>query len=40
MLETGPTFMLDRDQTPGDATRVELPHPEIFAAIGAGRTGC
>lgn len=33
MLETGTTFILDRDPTPGDATRVELPHREIFAAI-------
>ncbi len=33
MLETGSTFTLDRDPTPGDVTRVELPHREIFAAI-------
>src|SRR3546814_8588529 len=25
MLETGTIFVLDRDSTPGDATRVELP---------------
>jgi len=36
MLETGATFTLDRDKTPGDATRVELPHKEIFEAIEAG----
>lgn len=36
MLETGATFTLDRDSTPGDATRVELPHKEIFAAIEPG----
>ena len=36
MLETGSTFVLDRDPTPGDATRVELPHKEIFAAIEPG----
>ena len=36
MLETGSTFILDRDPTPGDATRVELPHKEIFAAIEPG----
>ncbi len=30
------TFILDRDPTPGDATRVELPHKEIFAAIEPG----
>ncbi len=35
-LETGSTFVLDRDPTPGDATRVELPHDEIFAAIEPG----
>ncbi len=32
MLETGQQFTLDRDTTPGDATRVELPHREIFEA--------
>ncbi len=36
VLETGSTFMLDRDKTPGDSTRVELPHDEIFAAIEPG----
>ena len=35
-LLTGATFVLDRDATPGDATRVELPHREIFAAIEPG----
>ncbi|MDR6128918.1 pyruvate kinase [Sphingomonas sp. SORGH_AS802] len=35
-LVTGSTFVLDRDPTPGDATRAELPHREIFAAIEAG----
>ena len=33
VLEKGTTFILDRDATPGDATRVELPHREIFEAI-------
>ncbi|MGN7158488.1 pyruvate kinase [Sphingomonas sp. SAFR-052] len=33
MLETGQRFTLDRSSEPGDATRVELPHQEIFAAI-------
>jgi pyruvate kinase len=33
MLETGQQFILDRSSEPGDATRVELPHDEIFAAI-------
>ncbi|MEG3180546.1 pyruvate kinase [Sphingomonas sp. LT1P40] len=36
MLETGTTFILDRDKTPGDATRVELPHREIFEAVTDG----
>jgi pyruvate kinase len=29
-------FRLDLDETPGDAHRVCLPHPEIFAALGVG----
>ena len=33
MLEAGQRFTLDRSSEPGDATRVEMPHPEIFAAI-------
>ncbi len=33
ILEPGQTFVLDRSPEPGDATRVELPHREIFAAI-------
>ncbi len=36
LLETGATFRLDRDPTPGDATRVELPHREIFEAVAEG----
>jgi pyruvate kinase len=36
MLEAGTTFILDHDATPGDATRVRLPHREIFAAIEPG----
>ena len=35
-LESGVTFVLDHDATPGDATRVRLPHREIFAAIEPG----
>jgi pyruvate kinase len=35
-LVTGNSFTLDRDTTPGDATRVELPHREIFEAIEPG----
>src|SRR3546814_13445817 len=29
----GASFVLDTDKTPGDATRVHLPHPELFAAL-------
>jgi pyruvate kinase len=36
MLETGQPFVLDRSKIPGDATRVELPHKEIFAALEVG----
>ena len=36
VLVTGSTFVLDRSTVPGDATRVELPHDEIFQAIEAG----
>ncbi|WP_066482593.1 MULTISPECIES: pyruvate kinase [unclassified Sphingomonas] len=36
MLERGQTFVLDRDKTPGDAQRVELPHREIFEGIENG----
>ncbi|AJP73952.1 pyruvate kinase [Sphingomonas hengshuiensis] len=32
ILRTGHEFILDRDPTPGDETRVELPHREIFEA--------
>ncbi|MFW2831014.1 pyruvate kinase [Sphingomonas sp. ID0503] len=35
-LQTGERFTLDRDTTPGDVSRVELPHPEIFAALTPG----
>ena len=35
-LHTGDTFRLDADQAPGDAHRVYLPHPEIFAALEVG----
>lgn len=35
-LAHGATFVLDRDPTPGDASRVELPHREIFAAVEPG----
>ncbi|MGM9489599.1 pyruvate kinase [Ideonella sp. YS5] len=32
-LEAGGEFRLDLDPEPGDAHRVSLPHPEIFAAL-------
>ena len=32
-LERGQTLRLDLDSTPGDAQRVNLPHPEIIAAL-------
>ncbi|MBO6775354.1 MAG: pyruvate kinase [Marinibacterium sp.] len=35
-LEEGAAFTLDLDEVPGDATRVFLPHPEIFAALTPG----
>lgn len=35
-LEIGQSFRLDLDDRLGDATRVNLPHPEIFAAIEPG----
>ena len=36
MLETGQTFVLDRNSAKGDSTRVELPHPELFETLKAG----
>ena len=35
-ITAGDTFVFDTDKTPGDATRVHLPHPEIFASARAG----
>jgi len=35
-LEEGATFRLDLDEAEGDASRVCLPHPEIFAALEPG----
>ncbi|MEO0622831.1 MAG: pyruvate kinase [Pseudomonadota bacterium] len=35
-LETGQEFRFDLDDTPGDASRVMLPHPEIFAGLEPG----
>jgi pyruvate kinase len=37
-IDSGQDFVLDHDLAPGDATRVNLPHPEIFAAIKPGDT--
>lgn len=37
VLKEGEQFVLDRDETPGDASRVYLPHPELFAAVAAGQ---
>ncbi|MDB5592134.1 pyruvate kinase [Enterovirga sp.] len=37
-LATGAQFVLDQDPAPGDANRVQLPHPEILAALAAGDT--
>src|SRR6185437_9471853 len=35
-LQNGQSFTLDSDKTPGDGTRVQLPHPEILAALKPG----
>lgn len=35
-LQTGHSFQLDLNPTPGDATRVQLDHPEILAAASIG----
>ncbi|MCJ8140534.1 pyruvate kinase [Falsirhodobacter halotolerans] len=35
-LAVGAPFRMDLSDAPGDATRVTLPHPEIFAALEAG----
>jgi pyruvate kinase len=37
-LDAGQDFVLDTDPAPGDSTRVNLPHAEIFAAIRPGDT--
>ena len=38
MVANGDTFVFDADKAPGDATRVYLPHPEIFHGIEPGHT--
>ncbi len=35
-LEPGQAFRLDLDPTPGDTTRVQLPHPEILQVLAPG----
>ena len=35
-LKNGQSFVLDADKTPGDNSRVQLPHPEILAALRPG----
>jgi pyruvate kinase len=35
-LAAGDAFRFDLSQAPGDATRVSLPHPEVFAALREG----
>jgi len=37
-LAAGQQFTLDLDPSPGNARRVQLPHPEIFLAAGQGTT--
>ena len=37
-LEEGQAFRLDLEDKPGDATRVQLPHREIFEALEVGAT--
>jgi pyruvate kinase len=37
-IQSGEEFVFDADATPGDARRVNLPHPEIFAAVKPGDT--
>ncbi len=36
LLVAGREFVFDQDPTPGDKTRVYLPHPEIFDAVEVG----
>lgn len=37
-VNAGAEFVLDQNPAPGDATRVCLPHPELFAAVSAGQS--
>lgn len=36
LLTAGQAFRVDLDETPGDGTRVHLPHPEIFKSLRPG----
>ncbi len=36
VIRHGSHFTLDRDKAPGDDTRVELPHPELFGVLKKG----
>lgn len=36
-LERGSSFRFDSDPTPGDATRVHLPHPELLEVLSPGQ---
>jgi pyruvate kinase len=38
MIVKDASFMLDNDPIPGDATRVQFPHPEVLAAVEPGHT--
>jgi pyruvate kinase len=35
-VDKGERLVLDRDRAPGDSSRVELPHPELFEAVSRG----
>jgi pyruvate kinase len=37
LIPHGARFVLDRDPAPGDATRVQLPHPELFGLMDKGQ---
>ncbi len=36
VLKDGDSFVFDRSEAPGDASRVHLPHPEIFEGVETG----
>jgi pyruvate kinase len=38
VLKEGATITIDQDPAPGTATRISLPHPEIFVAVEIGTT--